>query len=719
MLAASDSSKTVRLEQPVSEPSYPLNTLPAQVVGQALAGDGATAAAICTDITIPAGLDKSYTIEAWVNPSVYVPENRIAGQYGAGVTGRMLIYIGNNSGNGGSNDKIGVFFGGGSGYSSYRYLSTAGIPLNQWTHIAVVQNNRDTRMYINGVLDSIHNHTAQVAGMPSKPFTIGGIVARSSEGGNNGLFKGKLAEIRVWQRARNAGEISRDYRHRLCGFEQDLIGYWRLDDIDTFSIVNTVTHQKNMIPQEGHLTVASEDTLALVPRAQRVWNNQSLRFGAKSSQCYTSDVTLGANSSYTFEAWIRPVGYDKENRILGVYAAGQNGRELFELYEGKVGLYVNISSGNSFPNGGDILPLWTWTHIAMSRSMSELKLYVNGALVETRSNISFHPTVQTPVTIGGAPGNQSFRGDLRDVRIWNGIRSDDDIATNYWRRLTGTEAGLLGYWPLDKNTGDVVTNLVTGAECRSTGSAVTWLNTLAIPELVDEPEEVVLGNRWAASFLNPYGSTYATTDLKLTDDFTLEAWVYPTANAGRNVMITQFKEGLDGRLFFSLNYLKLSVGMWVAGNSDGGWVTDSATIPLNQWTHVAATREGSTVTLYRNGVAVKTQPNFLDSTILQSETIRIANREGPNTDSFSGSLAEVRIWNRACSGDEISRTMSHKLRGTESGLIGYFPLDEGSGSVMTNHVKNASNGTIRSMWSWVDLQLEDPLPPGGTVISIR
>ena len=134
---------------------------------------------------------------------------------------------------------------------------------------------------------------------------------------------------------------------------------------------------------------------------------------------------------------------------------------------------------------------------------------------------------------------------------------------------------------------------------------------------------------------------------------------------------------------------------------------------------MAAVRAGDTVTLYRNGVAVKSVSNFVDSPILQDEPFRIASRSGPSSESFGGSLAEIRIWNKALSGDEIRRARSHKLRGTESGLMGYFPLDEGSGSVMTNLAKNGSNGTILSMWSWVDLQLEDPLPPGGTTIFIR
>lgn len=720
-LATTDQSKTVRLARPVCEPSYPLNTVSAHVVEQALLADGATAAAICTDAAIPSGANKSYTIEAWVNPSAYAKENPVVGQYAAGATGRMQIYVGNNSGNGGSNDKLGVFFGGGSGYNSYRYISTASIPLNQWTHIALVQNNRDARMYVNGVLDSIHNHAGPVSGVPNCPFTIGGIVSRASEGANTGIFQGKLAEIRVWKRARNEGEISRDYRHRLCGFEQDLIGYWRLDDVDEFSIFNTMTRQKNMIPHDGHFSGVAEGTLALVPRAQRNWNNDSVRFGSTSSKCFTSDVTLGANDAYTFEAWVLPFGASgSEDRILGVYETGQDGREIFELRNGKVGLYARVGSSNVYPSGGDVLPQYVWTHVAMSRSMSEVRFFVNGVRVATESQ-PFSPTLEIPVTVGGVPGSSPFNGAIRDVRIWNGIRSDEDISTNYWRRLTGREENLLGYWPLDKNTGNIVTNLVTGALCYNTSDSVTWLDELAIPELLDEPSGEIEGCRWVASFAGKYGSTYTATELRLINDFTVESWIYPTANAGQSIILSQFNESGNGRMLFSLNNLKLSIGIWDATNekNTGGWISDSEAVPLNQWTHVAATRAGDTVTIYCNGVAVKSVSNFVDSPILQDAKLRIASSQGPSSDSFYGSLAEVRIWNKARNGNEIRRAMSHRLRGKESGLRGYFPLDEGSGTVMTNLVRNASNGTIVSMWSRADLQLEEPLPSDGMKIVIR
>ena len=39
-------------------------------------------------------------------------------------------------------------------------------------------------------------------------------------------------------------------------------------------------------------------------------------------------------------------------------------------------------------------------------------------------------------------------GNLSDVRIWNVARTPAEIQANYTNRLTGTEPGLVGYWPL-------------------------------------------------------------------------------------------------------------------------------------------------------------------------------------------------------------------------------------------------------------------------------
>ena len=45
-------------------------------------------------------------------------------------------------------------------------------------------------------------------------------------------------------------------------------------------------------------------------------------------------------------------------------------------------------------------------------------------------------------------GGSFHNGQISDVRIWNVARTPAEIQANYTNRLTGTEPGLVGYWPL-------------------------------------------------------------------------------------------------------------------------------------------------------------------------------------------------------------------------------------------------------------------------------
>ncbi len=49
-----------------------------------------------------------------------------------------------------------------------------------------------------------------------------------------------------------------------------------------------------------------------------------------------------------------------------------------------------------------------------------------------------------------------FNGCLADIRVWNVARSEEDIRRDMKRRLTGNEAGLVGYWRFDEGQGNVV-----------------------------------------------------------------------------------------------------------------------------------------------------------------------------------------------------------------------------------------------------------------------
>jgi hypothetical protein len=67
---------------------------------------------------------------------------------------------------------------------------------------------------------------------------------------------------------------------------------------------------------------------------------------------------------------------------------------------------------------------------------------------------------------------------------------------------------------------------------------------------------------------------------------------------------------------------------------------------------------------------------------------------------FHGKIAEVRIWNIARTQTEIQSDMFTQLSGTETGLVGYWPFDEGSGMIVNDHSENENTGYLHQVTQW-------------------
>lgn len=94
------------------------------------------------------------------------------------------------------------------------FTSSASIPLNTWTHVAVVYKSGVQQMYINGVADASRNYTGGLADSPCE-FYIGTDVATNTLSNCGGVleyrnFKGKMDEVRIYSRALEQSEIEAD-----------------------------------------------------------------------------------------------------------------------------------------------------------------------------------------------------------------------------------------------------------------------------------------------------------------------------------------------------------------------------------------------------------------------------------------------------------------------------------------------------------------------------
>ncbi|HEU0040454.1 MAG TPA: LamG-like jellyroll fold domain-containing protein [Verrucomicrobiae bacterium] len=99
-----------------------------------------------------------------------------------------------------------------------------------------------------------------------------------------------------------------------------------------------------------------------------------------------------------------------------------------------------------------------WIHLAAVSGPGGMKLYANGALVGEHTNAASFADIHVSHTnvfgrgLTRNPGDQDFRGQMDEIRVWNHRRSEAQIRENMHKRLTGKEEGLAGLWNFDDGT---------------------------------------------------------------------------------------------------------------------------------------------------------------------------------------------------------------------------------------------------------------------------
>lgn len=247
-----------------------------------------------------------------------------------------------------------------------------------------------------------------------------------------------------------------------------------------------------------------------------------------------------------------------------------------------------------------------------------------------------------------------------------------------------------------------VANTVSPVSSRSfryVAAAVTLALTLALPASVRAGD-------YALTFAN--GTQYVSTPVKVTTaSFTFEAWVKVASYAAQNWVFTQYVGGNAGRM---VGFIENTNACFFLG---GTYIRGTAAIPLNTWTHFAVTRSGNTGSIYINGVLYAT--GAIPTASLTSYGITIGGYPNINW-SFHGQIADVRALNFARTQAQIAASMNSRLSGTESGLVGYWPINDGEGTSVNELVANADGtmaGTPVPAWVYSsDLPLTSFLPVG-------
>lgn len=96
----------------------------------------------------------------------------------------------------------------------------------------------------------------------------------------------------------------------------------------------------------------------------------------------------------------------------------------------------------------------------------------------------------------------------------------------------------------------------------------------------------------------------SSAEFNFASDFTVEAWLYRTTSSGIRALIDCRSSDVLGAWSFSI--LTGNTLDFIYQTSAPSRLTTTSTVPLNQWSHVAAARQGGTLRLFIDGVASAT-----------------------------------------------------------------------------------------------------------------
>lgn len=182
--------------------------------------------------------------------------------------------------------------------------------------------------------------------------------------------------------------------------------------------------------------------------------------------------------------------------------------------------------------------------------------------------------------------------------------------------------------------------------------------------------------------------------------FTLDMMVKPSDSSAEYTYFSLNDENRDMMLAFGQKSGRLELTM--KGEDGTSKKVTSKALPTEMgWTRVAATYDGETgaVNFYIGSEDItrptdkKARPGFNITGLLAY------GGGNPNSLPMKGNMLEARLWNKPLDAASIAQTNQCSLSGYESGLVAYYPMNDGSGVVAKDQAHGDDLSINGASWS--------------------
>jgi hypothetical protein len=363
------------------------------------------------------------------------------------------------------------------------------------------------------------------------------------------------------------------------------------------------------------------------------------------------------SGDFTIESWVYATA-DSTNRLIVAKSdrdtAGGEGAFAVQIRNtNKLGML--FSSGSTWDidvSGPTTVASNTWHHVAVTRSGTTFRLFLNGVLEATATSsisLSDNAQVLTIGILGYTSGTfvNPFFGYISNLRLVKG-----SVVSAYSTSSTTVGATIFTP-PTTPLTNITNTSLLT---CQSNRFVDNSTNAFAITRNGDVRvtpfSPFAPSAAYSASTNGGSGYFDGTSDtLSLANNaafsfdanFTIEAWIYLTSSSSRQDFIGNYISSTNG---WGIGTSVTNAGdvVFYVGNTAVATTAGSVWVP-NSWNHIAVVRSSTTVTVYVNGVSRAT--GTLSGTVNNGNNLFVGatgtTTTGTSQLPITGYLSNVRI----------------------------------------------------------------------------
>ena len=278
-----------------------------------------------------------------------------------------------------------------------------------------------------------------------------------------------------------------------------------------------------------------------------------------------------------------------------------------------------------------------WYHIAVTHDnvAKEIRFYRDGIHVGTATYADSALNVTAGnAYLGGYQGDTRFRGKIDDVKLYNYVRTQAQIA---WDHNKGAP---VAYYRFDESSGTDAYDDTGNNNATVTIGATGSQTTIAAAHTASATGKY--GRCMSFDGTDDYADI--TNTFTPTDDFTLSVWVKKSTSQSsyKAVVSTEPYAGTDNFGIWS------NGDVWyiqAAGASNSVYITSDA-ITYGSWTHLSLVYDSNSspyVKFYINGVLADSSTD--DPGTLTARQLHIGMYSGSNY--FDGLIDDVRVYNYA------------------------------------------------------------------------